>query len=246
MVGQGTSPSFDIQHEEPTSTLVAGFAEFGLAGLTAANYVTETLELERTGHIGVEQLPAVTPFENGTPRHHTRLFSKPDLDITVVVGELFVPPYAAEPFGNALLDYTDEHGVEDIVVLSGVPIQHGPDDHRAFYVASEDYQSARLDGDHGITAMPGGFLDGINGELMERAVDSTLKACVLTTPVHQQVPDIDAALRLIGALDSVYDLDIDTGPLEEFAETLSKQYEELAARLESQREEMRPEDRMYM
>ncbi|MFW5963399.1 MAG: proteasome assembly chaperone family protein [Natronomonas sp.] len=246
MTSPQTSPSFDIQHEGPTTTLVAGFAEFGFAGLTAANYVTETLELEQTGHISVEQLPAVTPFENGTPRHHTRLFSKPDLDITIVVGELFVPPFAAEPFGNALLDYTDEHGVEDIAVLSGVPIQHGPDDHRAFYIASEDYQAARLDHDHGITAMPGGFLDGINGELMQRAVDSSLKACVLTTPVHQQAPDIDAALRLVDALDSVYQLDIDTGPLEEFSETLTKQYEELAARLESQREEMRPEDRMYM
>mgnify|MGYP006282742027 FL=1 len=246
MVGPPTTPSFDIQHEAPTTTLVAGFAEFGLAGLTAANYITETLELERTGHISVEQLPAVTPFEDGTPRHHTRLFSRADLDITVVVGELFVPPYAAEPFGNALLEYTDEHGVEEVVVLSGVPIQHGPDDHRPFYIASDDYQSARLDVDHDITAIPFGFLERINGELMERAVDSTLKTCVLTTPVHPQAPDIDAALRLVGALDSIYHLDIDTGPLEEFAETLSKQYEELAARLEAQREEMLPEDRMYM
>lgn len=246
MFGNRDRPKFDIRLDDPTKTLVAGFAEYGLAGLTAADYLTKELELEQTGHIAVDQLPAITPFEDGTPRHHTRLFSKPELDITVLVGELFVPPYAAEPFGNAILEYADDRSLEEMVVLSGVPLAHGPDDHRAFYIASEDFQSDRLSDDHGVSPMPGGFLDGVNGALMQRAVDSALQTCVLTTPVHAQVPDVEAALRLLEALDAVYDLGIDTGPLEEFAAAVSKQYEELAARLETASEERRPEDRMYM
>jgi uncharacterized protein len=238
-------PAFNIKLEDPTETLIAGFAEFGLAGLSAADYLRKELDLEQTGHIAVEELPAVTPFEDGTPRHHTRLFSKPGLDITIAVGELFVPTHAAEPFGDAILEYTESHDVEEVVVLSGVPTAHGPDDHRPFYVASEDYQQARLDGDD-VAPMPGGFLDGLNGALMERAIDGPLKGCIFTTPVHQQVPDVEAALRLLEAVEAAYGLGVDTGPLEEFAATVSEQYAELAARLEAQQDEQMPEDRMYM
>ena len=246
MNGTTRRPAFEIELDDPSDTLVAGFTEFGLAGLTAANYLTEQLELEVVGHVSVDEFPAVTPFEDGTPRYHTRLFSKPDLEMTVLVGELFVPPMAAGPFGQAVLEYTESEGVEEVVVLSGVPMAHGPDDHRAYYVASEDYQADRLDGDHGVTPMGGGFLEGINGELMQRAIGSPLKTCVLTTPVHPQAPDVEASLRLIEALDAVYGLDVHTGPLEEFAATVARQYEELAARLEAQQQEPVHDDRMYM
>lgn len=246
MFGARTRPAFDIRLDAPTETLIAGFAEYGLAGLTAADYLTEQLGLEETGHIAVEEFPAITPFEDGTPRHHTRLFSSADLDLTILVGELFVPPFAAEPFGTAILEYTTRRDVEEVVVLSGVPIAHGPDEHRTFYIASKDYQRARLDVDHELTPMPGGFLDGINGALMQCGVDSPLRTCVLTTPVHARIPDVDAALRLLSGLDEVYELDLDTGPLEAFADDVSKHYEELANRLETQRSERMPEDRMYM
>lgn len=246
MFGTRRKPAFDIKLENPTDTLIAGFAEYGLAGLSAADYLRKELDLEQTGHIAVEELPAVTPFEDGTPRHHTRLFSKPGLDITIAVGELFVPTHAAEPFGNAILEYTESHDVEEVVILSGVPIAHGPDDHRSFYVASEDYQQARLEGTDTVAPMPGGFLDGLNGALMERAIDGPLKGCVFSTPVHQQVPDVDAALRLLEAVEAAYGLEVDTGPLEEFAAAVSEHYAELATRLESQKEEHMPEDRMYM
>lgn len=246
MSGTRRRPEFDVALDDPSDTLVAGFTQFGLAGLTAANYLTERLDLEEVGHVTVDQLPAITPFEDGTPRHHTRLFSRPDAEVTVLLGELFVPPDVAGPFGEAILEWTDEAGVEEVVVLSGIPMSHGPEDHRAFYVASEDFQAARLQGDHGVPPMGGGFLEGVNGELLQRSMDSPLKTCVLTTPVHPQAPDVEAALRLLEALDAVYGLDLDTDPLQEFADNVARQYEELAARLEAQQQESVHDDRMYM
>jgi len=95
-------PSFDVRLDDPTETLVIGTAEYGLAGLTATDYLTKQLELEEAGHIRVDGLPAITPFDNGTPRRHTRLFSRSDLDLTVLVGELPIPPFAAASFADAI------------------------------------------------------------------------------------------------------------------------------------------------
>ncbi len=245
MFGSRGRPTFDVRSDGSTETLVAGFAEYGLAGLTAVDYLVRELDLEQTGHISVDELPAVTPFSDGTPRRHTRLYTRPDLDVSLLVGELVIPLPAAEAFGAAILEHTHGSDVEEVVVLSGVPVAHGPEDHRAFYVASEDYQRARL-ADVDVTPMSGGILGGVNGELMQQALDSPLQTCILTTPVHAQVPDVDAALLLIEALDEIYDLGVDVGPLEEFAEAVAGQYEELAAHLEAQAEEAAAEDRMYM
>lgn len=245
---QPPDPSFAVSHEaDAADTLLCGFSEFGLAGLTAADYLVKQLELEQTGYITVEQLPTITPFEAGTPRHHTRLFSRAGLEFTVLVGELSVPAYAAEPFGDAILEWAEGASVEEVVVCSGVPTAHGPDDHRPFFIASRDYQDTHDLAAADVKPMSGGFLDGINGAITAQGMDSDLRTCVFTTPAHPQTPDADAALRLLGALDRVYDLELDTGPLEQFAAEVSRHYEELAERMKAQETEQSvPEDRMYM
>ncbi len=239
-------PAFEINTEEdPSETLLAGFSEFGLAGLTAVEYLVEQLNLKQTGHITADQLPAITPFENGKPRHHTRLFSRPDLDVTMLVGELFVPVWAADSLASAILDWTGDNAVEEIAVLSGVPVPHGPEEHRVFYIATEDYRTRRLES----TDVPGmgrGFLDGVNATLIGRGIGTDLATGVFVTPVHAQTPDVEAAVRLVETISDVYDFSVDTEPLETFAEEVGEYYTELAARVESARESDRPDDRMYM
>ncbi|MFC7136803.1 proteasome assembly chaperone family protein [Halobaculum litoreum] len=139
---QAGDASFHVATDaDPSETVIAGFSQFGLAGLTAADYLVDHLELERTGHIRADGVPTITPFEHGRPRYPTRLFSRPDLDVTVLVGELFVPGTLAEPFSKAVLGWTESAGVEEVAVLSGVPFAHGPEEHRAFFVASDDYRA---------------------------------------------------------------------------------------------------------
>ncbi|MFC7167666.1 proteasome assembly chaperone family protein [Halospeciosus flavus] len=244
-VAAGT-PTFDITTEtEPSGTLLAGFSQFGLAGLTAVDYLVDHLDLEKTGHVTTDSLPTITPFENGRPRHHTRFFSRPDLDVTVLVGELVVPQLAARPVSDTVVDWMGDNGVDEVAVLSGVPVPHGPDQHRTFYIATDDFHERRL-ADADVPAMGTGFLDGVNAELLSRGIDSPLAAGVFVTPAHAQAPDVEAAIRLLDTVSDVYDLDVDTGPLESFAAEVAQHYEDLAERVENVEEDQRPEDRMYV
>lgn len=244
-------PTFDVSSRvSPSETLVVGFSELGLAGLTAVDYLVTHLELEQTGHIRVDELPTITPFAEGRPRHHTRLYSRDDIPLTVLVGELFLPPSAADAFGQAVIQWTGANGIDETVSLSGVPIAHGPDEHRTYHIATEDFYERRLaDLEPPVPAMGGGYLSGINGALLSQGMETDVDACVFTTPVHAQTPDADAALRLLETFDGVYGLGVDLGPLKEFAEQVTEQYEELAARMEAaeaETAERMPEDRMYM
>jgi len=240
------TPSFAVSHDAtPAETLLVGVSSPGLAGLTAVDYLVENREMTQTGHVGVDQFPAITPFADGTPRHHTRLFSGGGLDMTVLVGELFVPTLAAGPFSDAIFDWIADNDVSEIVVLSGVPVPHGPEQHRAFYVATEDYQARRLE-DVEVAPMGMGFLDGVNAELVARGVDSPLSVCVLLTPVHAATPDVEAALRLLDAVERIYGVEVDEAPLEAFAAEVQQHYRDLAERIDAERERETPRDRMFM
>ncbi|MFB6095892.1 MAG: proteasome assembly chaperone family protein [Haloferacaceae archaeon] len=243
--GNRPHPEFNITHEtEPSETLLAGFSSFGLAGLTAVDFLIEQLDLEQTGHIDAEGLPTITPFEAGRPRYPTRLYSRDDLGLTVLVSELFVPVWVGESFSDAVLDWTERSGVEEIAVLAGVPVAHGPDEHQTYYIASDDYRETRL-AEGVVPPMGRGFLDGVNAALLDRGMASPLGVCVYVTPVHAQAPDVEAAIRLVETASEVYDLGVDASPLKAFAEEVAQYYAELAERMEGREEEL-PEDRMYM
>ncbi|WP_313690822.1 proteasome assembly chaperone family protein [Halorarum halobium] len=244
-----SGPTFHVEGDPSQSTtLLAGFSGFGLVGLTAVDYLVDHLELESSGHIRAEGLPTITPFEGGRPRYPTRLYSRPGLDVTVLVGELFVPVPSAEPFSRAVLEWTERDGVDEIAVLSGVPFAHGPEDHRTFYVASDDYVDDHLSGPDApdVPPMGNGFLDGTNAALMARGMDSSLGVAVYVTPVHAEVPDVEATIRLLEAVEAVYGLGVDTAPLRAFADEVHQHYQSLAERLEDSAEEDQPLDRMYM
>jgi uncharacterized protein len=239
------STDFTVSHDaEPSDTLLVGFSQFGLAGLTAVDFLVDHLELTETGHITAEGLDPITPFVQGRPRHPIRLYSRDDLNVTVLVCEQFVPASAGGSLSEAILDWTAEHGVEELAVLSGVPVPHGPEDHRTYYVATDDYRERRLTGRE-IPAMGNGFLSGVNAALVEQGLDSALGVCLYVTPVHSQAPDVDAGIRLLETVSEVYDLGVDAGPLREFAGEVRQYYGELAQRMERTAEE-EPEDRMYM
>lgn len=239
-------PTVSVHEDrDVTEPVVAGFSEFGLAGLTTVDYLADQLSMEPVGHVRTDGLPSITPFSEGRPRHPTRLHASDDVPITTLVGEQFVPLWAAETYGASLLEWVDGTGVDELCLVRGVPMAHGPEAHQTYWIATEDFQECRLEASD-LEPMGNGFLDGVPATLLERGMDTELAVGVLVTPVHPQTPDADAALRLLEGVVEVYGVDVDVGPLEAFAEQVRSYYGELAERLDAEAERDRPEDRMYM
>jgi uncharacterized protein len=77
-------------------------------------------------------------------------------------------------------------------------------------------------------------------------MESSLRVGVLLTPVHAQAPDVEAAIRLVESVADLYDLDVDTAELAAFAEEIKQYYADLAARMQRNDRDQRPEDQMFM
>lgn len=247
--------TFDVEFSpvDPGQTLLIGLTSPGLSGLTAANQFVEQCEGEEIGYISPADFPAITPFEDGEPRHHTRLYDIPDREFVVLLSELFIPAWAARAFADEIVAWTVRADIEDVVLLHGVPYPHGPEEHRAYYVATENYREQRLEGAN-VDAMRGGYLDGVAGELVSRSLDEDAPpAGVFVTPAHVPGPDVDGALTFLDALEEVYDLSLDRTELEDLSDAIHQQLSVLAERMADleESEESRQErefyaDRMYM
>lgn len=248
--------SFDIAVSpdvDPGQTLVVGLSHLGLGAVTAADYLVRHQASEEIGHVAPEDLPAITPFENGQPRHHTRLYNLTEFDLTVLVGELFVPVWAARPFTDALVEWVTANQVREIAVLHGVPFPHGPDEHDTFYVASDPYREEHLEGTE-IQPLKGGFLDGVAGELVTRSLEADAPPVgVIATPTHPPGPDVEAALQFLDVIETIYGVSVDRAELTQLSEEIKQHYATLADRMatiedsdQSWGSRDRPEDRMYM
>lgn len=215
---------------ESGQTLLVGLAAPGMASLTAVSHIVDTVESTEIGHILPAELPAITPFEDGVPRHHTRLYNLTETDIVVLLSELFVPPSAARPFADDVTEWASECEITEIAMLHPVPYEHAPEDHQVFYVATERYQETRLDGE--IQPMRGGVLDGVPSEFLTGSLtEDAPPTGVYVTPAHPPGPDVDAALLFLDALESVYGFGVDQRELEDLSQEIKDHYEALGERM---------------
>lgn len=219
-------------HEAPEPTVIAGFPGPGMAAVSAIQYLIDRMDLDETGHVHAEGLPAITPYKDGRPYHATRLFSGDSLPITILSSELPVPIQHSEPFGRVLLDWIETREVSEVALLTAIPGLDGKDG--LSFVASEDYFEARL-ADTDVAPLNSGFLTGVNASLIDRAMDTDLRVGVISTSTTPYRPlDPDAALRLVEGLRRIYDLEVDIERLRGFADSMRRHYEELAAQIDSQ------------
>ena len=251
-------PSFEValtEDTEPGEKLLIGMAGVGVAGLTATDYLVTHIETNQIGHVKTENLPDITPFTEGVPRHPIRLYSATDSDVTVLISEVFLPVWVADPLTDALVGWADGHGIEEITVLYGAPFPHSEEEHLVFHVSTEGYRTEHFPEEGAnIGPLAGGFFDGVIGELMVRSLDNEAPPTgVLITPTHLPGPDFDAALRLLDTLEPVYGIEVDEAELQERAEEMKQYYKELAQRMQALQEEAQaqegqeyPSNRMFM
>ena len=219
--------------ESPEPTVIAALPGPGMVGISANRYLEEQIGLEETGHIQAEGLPAITPYLEGRPYHHTRLFSKDNFVYTFLTCELPIPLQFTEPFGRKLLSWIDEQAVEEVTLLTAIPSLDDADQD-LFYVASDDYRAHRL-ADTAVYPLAGGFLSGVNASLLARAMDTSLRVGVLATSVNPRQPfDGSAALRLVEGLNEIYGFDVETNELRAFANSTEAYLEQLTAQIEAQ------------
>ena len=219
--------------------IFAGFVGAGLVGPLAINHIIEKLEMKEIGVMRSKYLPPSTVFMRGRLRHPFRFYSNMEGTVCAIICEITLRMEGVYSIVSSILDWADEKGSKEIVILDGVASNEHDD--KAYCAAEEDL--VRLMADADISLIPQGFITGIPGGILNECLVREIQGLTLLAKANKINPDPAAASTLIEAINRFYDMEIGVEDLQKEKERLHAEFSELSQKYVEHREEL---SGMYM
>jgi uncharacterized protein (TIGR00161 family) len=211
------------------ATLVLGFAGIGLIGPIVANTLIEQLpDVKEIGFITSEYLPPISVFYAGVLKHPFRVLYSPHHNLIIGICEVpFQIPSAYNDLSKTICNWalSDDVKAKEIVIFQGIP-QRGIIDEYPVYFAAEEGMTEHLES-FGISKVEKGIIVGPEASVLNEALTNRLEAYALFTPVLE-IPTPEGAASILGILNKIYELSIDTASLIEQGKEIKAKMLELA------------------
>ena len=201
--------------------VICGFVGPSLVGIISASYLIEQLEFHQVAHVNSQHIPPVAVFVGGKLRHPFRIYRNKTGSLIVVICEVPIGTTGLYEISGTLLNWLERSEPKEIVILDGVPVQGIPQDRGTFCVAG-DTRSRQL-ASHGLKVAESALITGMGGSILNECLSRRIEAISLLTQSSVELPDPEAVLSLINAMNSVYALNVDTAVLEKNVTQLNKE-----------------------
>ena len=217
----------------------AGFVGAGLVGPLAVGCMIDKLKMKEIAYLRSKHLPPSTVFMQGRLRHPFRLYSNNDGTICVIICEITLRIEGLYDIISTILDWAEEKGSHEIVILDGVASTTHDD--KAFCAAEEDL--CRVMEDNDISMIPQGFITGVAGGLLNECLVRKIQGVTLLVKANDKGPDPLAAATLVEAVNRAYGMNIDTASLRKEKNRIGADFKELSDKYTEHR---KIDSNMYM
>ena len=219
--------------------IFAGFVGAGLVGTISVDYIINKLDMKEIGFLRSKHLPPSTVFMQGRLRHPFRLYANDDGNICAIICEIIINREGLYTIASAILDWAEEKGSNEIVILDGVASDKH--DKKAFCAAEVDL--CRVMEEHGIKMIPQGFITGISGGILNECLIRKISGVALLAKANENLPDSLASVTLIEAINKTYRMKIDTEELKKQEKQIGNDLKELS---DQYSEHKKIDSNMYM
>jgi uncharacterized protein len=204
--------------------IFVGFVGAGLVGPLSVSYMIDKLKMEEIAYLRSRHLPPSTVFMQGRLRHPFRFYSNNDGTICAIICEITLQMEGLYDIISTILDWAEEKGSHEIVILDGVASTTHDD--KAFCAAEEDL--CRVMEDNDIHMIPQGFITGVAGGLLNECLVRKIQGVTLLVKANDKRPDPLAAATLIDAVNRAYHMSIDTTELRKKKRKIGADFRELS------------------
>ncbi len=219
--------------------IFAGFVGAGLVGPLSVGYVIDKLQMEEIGYLRSRHLPPSTVFMQGRLRHPFRFYANNDGTICAIICEITLQMEGLYDIISTILDWAEEKGSHEIVILDGVA--GATHDDKAFCAAEDDL--CRVMENNDIEMIPQGFITGVAGGILNECLVRRIQGVTLLVRASDKKPDPLAAATLVDAVNRAYQMSIDTTELRKKKKRLGADFKELS---EKYTEHKKIDSNMYM
>lgn len=230
--------------------VLVGFPSQGLVGAIVASYLVPKLDMQLVATLDSPHLPPVASIREGRAHSPVQIFASTvrcgiegNCDQLVVVRSDAAPPAQhVDEIADEVIEYTDEIGGDLIVTLEGAPTSSEADH---VFAVPNLVTDVDLD-DIGAERFPDGALSGFSASLLTQGNTSEASVLCLFTTVQEELPDAEAAARLVDVADQlVPGIRMEPEPLREEARKFEENLRAALAEQEKAQQDM-PEERTSM
>ena len=224
---------FEFNKVELKSPIIfAGFVGAGLVGPVAINHIIEKMNMKEIGVMRSKYLPPSTVFMRGRLRHPFRFYANEEGTICAIICEITLKMEGLYCLVAGILDWAEEKGSKEIVILDGVASNEHDD--KAYCAAEEDLVRTMADKD--ISMIPQGFITGIPGGILNECLVREIQGLTLLVKASRDTTDATAAVTLIEAINRFYDTNIDVTGLQKEKDRIHSEFSELSQKYVEHRE----------
>lgn len=237
------SVTFDrlTELEAKAPTLIEGLPGHGLVAAIATDIITRQLNLDHHGNIVADDFPPVTSFQDGRVRDLVRIYARDEPPVMTLQSDVALPGRAFRALSQCILEDLAQE-FERAIFLAGAPAETEDEIGDVYGVATSDDVESQLREANIAPAEGLGLIGGITGALVSECYHADVPAAVLVVKANPYLPDPAASRSVIeNALEPLVHFDIDTTELEEQADQIRTQMEQIARHYRQMTEARQPD-----
>ena len=211
-------------------TLIVSLPDVGLVGAIAGLHMVRELKMKDV--VGIDSytaIPPVTVIIEGEPKHPIRIYTPGDGRIGVLLTDVPFAPPAVVGFSVAVVRYAQSRGVRRILSITGIgnPTRFDMEKPSLYVVSNDPEDAEKVASQTGAKKVPGGFLVGPYSIILKEATRRGVTNTILLVDAFIDIPDPEAAIVALEAVEKLFGYKIDTGKLREEADKIKLRLKEL-------------------
>ena len=124
--------------EESQPLFCSGYNQIHRADRIAVTYIIDELKMKEIAHVRSRYMPPAVVFMDGKLRHPFRIYSGKKGKLCAIVCEIPLRSDGLYPIASRLLDWAEEKGAKELVVLEGIAVRGMPKERKSFCVAEPE------------------------------------------------------------------------------------------------------------
>ena len=196
----------NLEKRPANPKIIVGFPGFGLVGTIATKFLLEHLETDHIGSVESDRLLPLAAIHKSKLIGPLDIFYNKKYNLVIVQSLSEINGFEWK-VSEILQELAETLKAKEVIILEGVPTTKKKKDYGLYYFSNKNKEFSKI----GIEPIQEAVMMGGTATLLLRCKKTPVSA--LLAEGHSQMPDSEAAARIIEALDKSLGMNLNPKPL---------------------------------
>lgn len=213
--------------ESKNPIIIGGFPGMGLIGNIVAQYFIDQMSMRPCGRVDSRLFPPIAILYGGLVKGPVRIYENAERGVVVVFSDIPIDPIISREVGKAIVSWAMPMQPREILSIAGLATPG--EEHRVYGAATTEAGLEKLKNKVEIFEM--GTITGVPGVMLNECMNHGIEAVCILGETRGPNPDPRSAIRVVEALNSIYNFGVSLEPMKEQAEEIESMLHKLSEQI---------------